>query len=286
MSEANTNRNTDKVVLVVGSCGMDRLLSVQTYPSPDAKVRTTSYHEIGGGNAANTASAMAFLPQASFLGDQHIRVKLLGKIGDDYIGKQLRDELERSGVDLSSPLFRVGHEGSTTGFTSIIVSEKDHTRTCIHTPGTCGELTLQEISSVTMDEIFKHVVHLHSDSRHTEVALVLAREARKRGIPVSVDAEKDRQIHALDELLALANLVFTNSNQLSDYLGRLTAQFEEQHHRLPLKELVYTMAPDILPSDFQEVKVYADAILPNAFFTRWFDQADKQVIITKYVCVS
>jgi hypothetical protein len=92
MSEDNSK--SEKVVLVVGSCGMDRLLSVQTYPSPDAKVRTTSYHEIGGGNAANTAYAMAFLSHAAFLGDQNFRFKLLGKIGDDYIGKQLKDELE------------------------------------------------------------------------------------------------------------------------------------------------------------------------------------------------
>ncbi len=186
---------------------------------------------------------------------------------------------------MSSPLFRVGHEGSTTGFTSIIVSEKDHTRTCIHTPGTCGELTLDEVASVAMDDIFDHVVQMHSDSRHTEVALVLAREARKRGIPVSVDAEKDRQIRALDELLEIADIVFTNTNQLNDYLGRLTVQFEEHHHRLPLKEPVITMAEDISPNEFDELKIYADAVLPNAFFTRWFDQGNKQVIITKYVCI-
>jgi hypothetical protein len=45
------------------------------------------------------------------------------------------------------------------------------------------------------------------------------------------------------------------------------------------------MAEDISPNEFDELKIYADAILPNAFFTRWFDQGNKQVIITKYVCI-
>ena len=55
----------EKVILVVGSCGLDRLLTVSTYPEADSKVRSTAYHEVGGGNAANTASAMALLANAT-----------------------------------------------------------------------------------------------------------------------------------------------------------------------------------------------------------------------------
>jgi sugar/nucleoside kinase (ribokinase family) len=189
-----TSKEHDQVVLVIGACGLDRLLTVPAYPTADAKVRTTAYNEIGGGNAANTATAMALLSGASFLRDKNmnIRTKLLTKVGDDYIGKQLIEELKDAGVDLTCPLFRIGEKGTTTGITSIIVSELEQTRTCLHTYGTCGELTLQDVASVNMDEIFEHVVHFHSDSRHTDAALVLAREARKRGIPVSLDVEKDR----------------------------------------------------------------------------------------------
>ena len=45
----------ENVVLVVGSLGLDRLLTVQKYPEADSKIRTTAYHEQGGGNAGNTA---------------------------------------------------------------------------------------------------------------------------------------------------------------------------------------------------------------------------------------
>jgi hypothetical protein len=48
------------VILVIGSCGLDRLLTVSSYPAADAKIRTNSYNEVGGGNAANTASGKLF----------------------------------------------------------------------------------------------------------------------------------------------------------------------------------------------------------------------------------
>ena len=46
------------VILLIGSCGLDRLLTVSKYPAADAKIRTTSYNERGGGNSANTASGV------------------------------------------------------------------------------------------------------------------------------------------------------------------------------------------------------------------------------------
>ena len=52
----NDNDNDGPVILLIGSCGLDRLLTVSNYPAADAKVRTTSYNEVGGGNSANTAS--------------------------------------------------------------------------------------------------------------------------------------------------------------------------------------------------------------------------------------
>jgi sugar/nucleoside kinase (ribokinase family) len=277
-----TSKEHDQVVLVIGACGLDRLLTVPAYPTADAKVRTTAYNEIGGGNAANTATAMALLSGASFLRDKNmnIRTKLLTKVGDDYIGKQLIEELKDAGVDLTCPLFRIGEKGTTTGITSIIVSELEQTRTCLHTYGTCGELTLQDVASVNMDEIFEHVVHFHSDSRHTDAALVLAREARKRGIPVSLDVEKDRNTVALDALLEVATIVFTNSNQIETYLTRLAREREQKYGWQYAKDPAIVAKGGISLRD-TDMDLLAHAIRPSVFFTRWFGQNGKQVIITK-----
>lgn len=224
---------SERVVLIIGACALDRLIYVDKYPTPDSKVRSTTYVEAGGGNAANTAVSLARLSKAAFassslqVGDglppPPIKVKLLTKIGSDRVGDMLHEQLEENGVDLSSPLY-IRSPGTTTSFTTVIVSEMEHTRTCIHTPGTCGELSPEELgdySNEFMDKLFENVIHVHSDMRHTELAVLVAKEATKRGIPVSVDAEKDRGGDAMVELLDLASVVLTNSEQLTTFLNRV-----------------------------------------------------------------
>lgn len=270
---------SEKVILLVGCCGLDRLLTVSKYPRADSKVLSTAYHEIGGGNAANTASAMALLSSASIFRNEHFHIKLLTKVGDDYIGQQLKDELEKSGVDTT--LVCRGEKGSTTSFTSVIVSQEEQTRTCIHTPGTCGEFTPADLASENLNDLFANVVHLHSDSRQADLSLMLAKEAHKRDIPVSVDAEKDRRVKSLDRLLIMADMVFTNSTQIQDYLQRWTANLEAEHNRRPLAEpVISTVGED----DAKIKEACALGIVPSHFFQRWFPKEpnrNKEVIITK-----
>ena len=263
------------VILVVGACALDRLLGVPTYPSADAKVRTTSYHEMGGGNAANTATAMARLSKKSH------RIQLLSKVGDDVVGRQIMKELKTDGVDLSSSLFQVGLPGSTTSHCTVVVSTQEATRTCIFTPGTCGELTMDDFQKADMDKVFERVVHLHSDARHTQVALALAQEAKRRGIPISLDVEKDRKSKALDELLEAATLVFTNADRLEDYLKRIK------------QEIMGTTTSPTIPAETawkgnddsiccqRDLHFYAKVMEPSLFFTRCYRQLGKEVIITQ-----
>jgi sugar/nucleoside kinase (ribokinase family) len=268
----------EDVILVVGSCGLDRLLTTSKYPIPDSKVRSIAYNEVGGGNAANTASAMALLQNAGCW-SRNVRVQLLSKVGDDLVGTKLVNELQGANVDTQSPLFRIGPPGSSTAVTTILVELEGHTRTCIHTPGTCGDLTIEEIEYFNMDDIFKNVIHLHSDSRHTDAALRLSREAKRRGIPVSVDCEKDRKNTSLDALLELSDIVFTNSNCLDSYLGRLESELEAETNRNVLPEPSMISSTDSLQEE--TLSIYAKSLAPSAFFTRWYSQMKKQVIVTQ-----
>jgi sugar/nucleoside kinase (ribokinase family) len=417
-------------VLVVGSCGLDRLLTLDGYPEEEAKVRTTAYHEMGGGNAANTAHAIALLSrvtclasfmsnsafapldngatvqetadanrlangdtstattgslstqgkggddvnkdavitehkvevkeasdtktiretkttveivqpdgtatkqdgssgtdnstnggaavtgnQASSAGSQNetqgtlgtpfLQVALCTRVGDDAAGRQVMDELKRAGVDISPPLFQIGPPDSTTGLTTVLVNTHEHTRTCIHTPGTCGEVTMDDVvkqytethrngnasSEATqdspnteqshaevMDYIFAGVVHLHLDGRHLGVALPLAKEARKRNITVSMDVEKDRQSPALDELLSIATHIFTNMNMFDAYRLRLTTDYEEEHGRDPLNTA--TVVRGTAPLTRNDLDFYLQMVQPMAFLTRWHPAVGKEVIVT------
>jgi sugar/nucleoside kinase (ribokinase family) len=251
---------SDKFVLIVGATGLDRILSVQHFPLPDSKIRTTSHHEMTGGNAANTALAMARL---------NYKVKLCSKVGDDWIGQVVLRELRRH-LDLS--LLHIA-KACTTGLTTVIVSELEHTRTCLHTPGTCGELTKADLP-VDWNQALQNVVHVHCDGRHTEAALEIAKQARQRDIPVSVDIEKDRYSKALDELLQIATLVFTNANQMEDYLRRLCTQWEQEKQR--------KLEPVVISSNMcdSDMEFFVQTIRPSAFLSRWVGRK-QQVVMTK-----
>lgn len=278
--------NKKKVILVVGSCCLDRLLTVSTYPAEDSKVRTDAYYEYGGGNAANTATAMARLLTKENAVCKHndFVVKLLTKLGGDHVGKQLASELEKNGVDLSSPLFQSAGPNTTTSFTTIIVSKAESTRTCMHTYGSCGELQLSDVENVDLDEVFENVVHVHSDCRHLGASLALAKEARRRNITVSVDAEKDRHDENQHEMMELATTLFTNSQQLKGYFKTRTALLEKQKNRplmISKKNANTTFVGDSW--NVKSLKELECSSEPLAFYLRWCDekQMDKDVIITK-----
>ena len=218
-----------------------------------------------------------------------IRVKFLSKVGGDTVGQQLIDELDSANVETTSDLFCRGEPSSTTSFTTIIVSEKEQTRTCIHTPGTCGELSLDDVKSLSIDDIdriFRHAVHLHSDSRHTDVSLWMAKEAKKRGITVSCDCEKDRRTKALDELIDVCDILFTNSNHLGGYLEHLTYEKEVAAGRQPLPKptIIIDDKKTTTTKSFPDqsiIDTYVKSLTPSAYFARWQpDRLGKEVIVT------
>ena len=260
-----------KTILVIGACCLDRSIPIESYPQEDAKIRSTPNQPIvesGGGNGANTACAIARL-------SPDIRVRLLTKIGDDAVGRFLMDDLAKDSVDLSSDLFCVVN-GATTSMTHILVASgsndnvdvSDNSRTCIHTPGSCGELKPQDIEiqnlgdTEVMERIFDGVIHFHSDSRHTEVARILAVEAKRRGIKISVDAEKDRGAPHFDALLNLADILFTNNQMCGSFLRRQIVDNEDR-------------APKKLDSDNQKFFRLTHFFKPTSSFQ------DKRVIATR-----
>lgn len=115
--------------------------------------------------------------------------------------------LEAEGIDLShlvvSPSMRTSH-------TYVIVDTEHNTRTCIHTPSS-EDLLPEEVEHLDA----RSFSHLHFDSRHTELAVKLARAAAEAGVPTSIDAEKDRP--HLGELLANIDYIFTNKHFAKAY---------------------------------------------------------------------
>ena len=77
-------------VLVVGSINMDLVVQAERFPGPGETLLGQSFHTFPGGKGANQAVA------ARRLGAQ---VAMLGCVGDDAFGRQLRGQLEAEGID-------------------------------------------------------------------------------------------------------------------------------------------------------------------------------------------
>jgi ribokinase len=82
-------------ITVVGSLNMDFVVQVERLPLPGETVLGGGFATIPGGKGANQACA------AGRLGG---RVRMVGRVGDDVFGKQLRESLEAAGIDTTAVL--------------------------------------------------------------------------------------------------------------------------------------------------------------------------------------
>ncbi|CAH9129446.1 unnamed protein product [Cuscuta epithymum] len=182
----------DRIVLGVGSTLVDFLAAVASYPKPDDKIRSTSFEVQGGGNAGNALTCAARLG---------LNPRIISKVANDSQGKGILDELEEDGVDTS---FMVVSDGGNSPFTYVIVDNQTKTQTCIHTPGN-PPMIPEDLSQSNLMSAIDGVRVAYFDGRLHETALVVAKEASRRRIPILIDAERIRE--GLDGLLKFASYV-------------------------------------------------------------------------------
>lgn len=182
-------------MLCVGAAVLDFVASVSEYPLEDSKVRTNSHQIAGGGNGANTATAIAKLG---------LPCSILSKIGTDANGSFIENELRKCGV---ATTYLLADPTDVTAYTYVISSQSTATRTCIHTP-LCMELSPQQVDEMNVD--FSSLAYIHFDSRHTIAACHIARKAKEHEIRLSIDAEKMKP--HMEHLLPLCDIIFTNEH--------------------------------------------------------------------------
>ena len=98
-----------KPIVVVGSINIDLVASAEHIPSVGETIQGTGFQFQPGGKGANQAVAVAKLGYP---------VRMIGKVGDDSFGAQLRSQLEGSGVDTEG----VGVSSGSSGIALIVVS--------------------------------------------------------------------------------------------------------------------------------------------------------------------
>ncbi|MED6127913.1 hypothetical protein PIB30_092594, partial [Stylosanthes scabra] len=190
MCSSHNSHPPNDVVVGCGAAAVDILATVAAYPKPDDKIRSFNLKVQGGGNVGNALTCVARLG---------LKPRVISKVADDSQGKSVLDELQADCVDTS---FMVVAKEGTTPFTYIIVDNEMKTRTCIHTPG-YPRLVPQDLSESSLLSALDGARIVYFDGRFYETALVVAREAVRKNIPILVDAEGPRE--GLDDLLKFAN---------------------------------------------------------------------------------
>lgn len=189
-------------ILVIGYNAFDVTVPLAGLPVPGAKTECPGMRTGGGGPGATAAVALARLGA---------RVRLVTALTDDAPGRAQRAELETEGVDLSlCP--RV--EGSSP-LAVILVDAGREQRTILWSRGRLPVLDPDLASEAWLDDTDL----LYCDGHEPGLVLRLTGSARRRGIPVVMDAGSVREGSA--QLAAACTDVISSEGFAPALTGRI-----------------------------------------------------------------
>lgn len=183
-------------VVVVGSLNIDSVVEVERHPSPGETVKGGDLQQLFGGKGANQAVA------AATAGAQ---VSMIGRVGDDEMGRRYLERLERFGIDVSG----VGVDsGSVTGHAAIAVDAAGE-NTIIVSSGANGRVSADDLGA--LDEVGPgDVVLLQLEIARDAIGSAIARAAA-RGARVVLNLAPYEDVPA--EWLAASDPVVVNEHE-------------------------------------------------------------------------
>lgn len=181
-----------KKIVGLGANVLDFLISCESFPVEDKKMRAEKITLSGGGPVGNA------LVIASKLG---VPSAAIGMLADDSSGERILSELRQFGVHADG----IKIAPNTTSFVSyIILSESAGSRTCLYHRGTVpDDAEALDLSAIDGDSI------LHLDGNYLQSALKAARYAKSVGALVSLDA--GGLYEGIEELLPLVDILIPSA---------------------------------------------------------------------------
>lgn len=150
-------------VVGLGQCSLDILGQVDSYPDLDQKAELSSLLVQGGGPVATALVTLARLG---------VSVAMVGAVGDDEFGRQIREGLLKERVDCAH---LVQSSGTSSQVAFISVDGEGHRNIFWH-PGTVCPSVPESFQSL----LSENVRILHLDGLHLAPAIVAAEVARSR----------------------------------------------------------------------------------------------------------
>jgi ribokinase len=170
-----------KPIVVVGSVNLDLVAGADRIPQVGETLIGTSFRTFYGGKGANQAVAVARLGYP---------VSIVGNVGDDAFGPQLRRALEDAGVDGSSLETVPGSSG-----VALITTGQRGENNIVVVPGANGLLTPQQVEKA-IPVIERAGFLLTQLEIPLETVEYLAALAERYGIPLMLDPAPARELPA------------------------------------------------------------------------------------------
>ncbi|MEW6053629.1 MAG: sugar kinase [Nitrospirota bacterium] len=210
-------------VVGIGQCSLDYLAIVDSYPRPDTKKEVIEWHEQSGGPVATALVALSRLG---------MQCRFFGITGDDDTEKKIRDSLAAEKIDTQGLLRR------SAGISQLafIVIEKGTAGRTIFWQRPSGEpLKPEELDDNFLDDCSFLIL----DGLMSDVSIYAAAKARKRKIPVMLDAGRARP--GMLEIARLSDYLVTAEEFAVDLGWSLTQKaLQEEKKRLGVKVLTVT----------------------------------------------
>lgn len=192
-----------KRLLVVGSINLDLVASSQRIPLPGETVSGKTFNTFPGGKGANQAVA------AGKLGAP---VSMIGRIGNDAFGTQLRASLESANVDTKAV-----EVAQTSSGIALITTAEDGQNAIVVVPGANGELSPRELEK-HLPLIREAGIILTQLEIPLETIEYLAMIVRRENIPLVLDPAPARALPA--SLLASVDWLTPNETETLTLLQR------------------------------------------------------------------
>ncbi|GAB4372032.1 MAG: sugar kinase [Deltaproteobacteria bacterium] len=197
MTSPGTNRFD---VVGVGLNAIDYLCRIPRYPVPGEKLRMTGFTRQGGGQVATALVALS---------RWGLRTQYVGNVGDDEHGRLSLSLLRDEGVDLSHARTV---PGATSQFAVILVQDDSGERTILWDRDPRIRIRPEDLPR----EEIRTARALLLDGHDLSPSVDAAREARRAGVPVVLDAEKVQE--GTPDLLASCDHIVASSGFLERFL--------------------------------------------------------------------
>jgi sugar/nucleoside kinase (ribokinase family) len=188
-------------VVGFGTNAVDFLIQVPEYPPFNSKIELSQYTQAAGGEVA---SAMAGLHRLG------CRTSYIGRFGSDEAGRFGMRALRDEGVDLT---YAETIEGARTQIAFIVIDERNGERTVIWK----RDQRLAYSPDEAPIEAIGRTRVLHFTPHDTAACIRLAREAKDRGVIVSIDI--DNVFDGIDVLLPLVDVLIASAEFPRKFLG-------------------------------------------------------------------